>query len=227
MEAADHIRVADNYLREGQSKLPSDPRAAVPWIHRMTSLAADHIDKARALDPSATAIIDGIPMTLDHLIADCLRMQGTVETRHGWYKADVTRGMDAIRKALKYRPHSAELHLSMAIAHLRLEQDSQAKPHLDKTIELDPTHQLAHKIRDGSATFLPAENSERQQFWTNIFTDFWLWVNIFFIGMGIYLLYRIVQAFRYANGEFLEYSFWFLLLLGSVAAFEWVKDKIK
>jgi tetratricopeptide (TPR) repeat protein len=227
MKAAEHLQIAENYLREAQ-KCPSDPYSAMMHIHQLTSLAGDHIDKAVALDPTATIEVQGRTVGADFLISDSLRMQGMIETKHGPKKSDVRRGIGAIEKALKYRPNDPDLHISLALGRMRLNDRSGAQPHLDKAIELDPTNMYAHELKDGAKGVMDAERHGGLQFLIDVALDFKLWAMVIPAGWWIYCGYRYVQAI--ANNEVSEdagfYLVWFFGMAAVVAAFTWVKEKL-
>ena len=227
MNAADHMQVAENYLRDAQN-IPSDPVAAMEKIHRLTPLAADHLDKASALDPTATIQIDGHAINIDYLVADCLQMQGTIEARYGDSAKVVRRGMKAIESTIKYRPYKSDLYLSLAIAHMRLDQKYSAQPFLKKAIELDPTNQYAHQLKDGAKGVELVPGNAAIQFLLDMFSDFRLWATAVPLFWTIYCGYRWVHTIQIGDvgPERSYYMFWFIGMIVATGCWWWLREKL-
>lgn len=227
MQAADHLRIADNYLNEAIQGMPSDPGAAMVHAHRYTSVASDHIDKARLLDPNARIDKDGSMVGADYLIGSALKIQGTIETRFGPQNKDIKRGIVAIEKALKYNSTDAELYLSLALAQLRLGNKKAARSYLNKVIELEPTHHRAHELLDDVKGYgLPGERPWFLQGLIDISLDWKMWLAAIPLFWLIYCGYRMVSGLNNNDPDTWFYAWWFFGMSFAWGAWQWVTEKL-
>jgi tetratricopeptide (TPR) repeat protein len=220
MEATDHMKIALNYLEQANDGPQTRPEA-IKHAHKFTTLAADHIDRARALDPHAVIEIKDSIANIDSLIQNALYIQGFYDARYGRLRADVQRGIDALQKSLRYGPESSEAHLQIAIGYTRLGETVLADRAVAKAIELEPANLEAHELRDGTKTYPPVEYPFLVQVALFIFTDWRMLSTLLPLVWFVYCMYSMVIAMN-RNEDASFYMWWVVGMCAAYATYNWL-----